>query len=176
MAAISEKKLFSLNKYAGFTLIELLLYIAVAVVVLMVIISFVSLLLESRVHQQAIMEVETQGRSAMEFITGRIRNSVSVTTPAAGSSVQLSLVMADPLKNPTVVQIAGGVLRVQEGAGIPVALTNNHIVVSNLSFQNASRPSTRGIIVVRFTLTYKDITGRREYNYQQAFMSSAALR
>lgn len=176
MILINDKKLFRASERAGFTLIELLLYVAVAVAVLLSIVAFISLLLESRAHSQAIMEVESQGRSAMEFIASRARNAAAITTPVVGNSAQLSLVMADPLKNPTSVDAPNGVLRAREGAGLPVALTNNRVTASNLIFQNVSRPGTRGIIRVQVTLTYKDTTGRREYMYQQTFITSAALR
>ena len=53
----------------GFTLIELLLYITISSVMLLAISVFLSALLQSKVKNQTIAEVEGQGIQVMQMIT-----------------------------------------------------------------------------------------------------------
>lgn len=87
----------------GFTLIELLLYIAIIGVVLGSAALYFGVVVESRVKNQSIVEVEQQGQLAMEHITQAIRNATAVTSPAAGSSAaSLSLTVPTGSLSPTV--------------------------------------------------------------------------
>jgi hypothetical protein len=69
---------------------------------------------------------------------------------------------------PTAVQI-------KEGTGAAIALTNNKVQMSNLSFKNLSRSGTPGSIQVSFTLSRLNPANRNEYEYQKAFTGSAEV-
>ncbi|PWB39142.1 MAG: hypothetical protein C3F02_00795 [Parcubacteria group bacterium] len=165
------------NKQSGFTLLELLLYVSISALFLFFISIFLSFLLEARVKNQVIAEVEQQGLQAMQTITQTIRNSAIINSPTLGASTaSLSLNTYVVVNNPTVFDLSGTALRIKEGSAVAIFLTNSRVQISGLSFQNLSRAGTPGVIAVTFTLTYVNTSGRQEYNYQKTFKTSATLR
>jgi len=164
----------------GFTLIELLLYIAVSAVIMSGILTLLILLMNSRVKNQSIGEVEGQGAFIMQEIGQSIRNAHSITSPApAATDSALTLAETDAAKDPTVYTLASGVVSVTEGGNgaKPVALNSAAVTVSGLSFQNLSLAGTTSQIVrVSFTVSYVNKTGRDETNYSKTFYNSYSLR
>lgn len=164
-------------KSSGFTLIELLLYVGVATLLLLAISIFLSALLQSRLKNQTIAEVEQQGLQVMQIITQTLRNADAINSPAPGvgaSSLSVNTYVAP--NNPTIFDLASGAIRVTEGAGSAVPLTNSRVIASQLNFQNLSRASTPGTVRVQFTLTHANPEGRNEYNFSKTFIGSATLR
>lgn len=168
-----------LQPQSGYTLIELLLYAAMLSMVLMVVVAFFGTTLEARVKNQSITEVNDQAMAVMDYLTRTIHNASSITTPAVGSSGQtLTLAMADTNLNPTIFSLTGTTpttLQVKEGSGAQTPLTNDKVQLSNLSFNNLSRPSTPGIIQITFTLSRVNPASRNEFTYQKNFTTSAEL-
>ena len=136
----------------GFTLIELLLYVSIVGAIIFSVAGFLSLLMQSRVKNQAISEVEQQGVQVMQIITQTGRNTTNINFSSA-------------------FDLSGGAIR--ENA---IALPNSRVVASNLTFQNLSHTGTPGTIRVQFTLTHINPEGRNEYNYSKTFYGSASLR
>lgn len=170
------KKIISYKNNQGFTLIELLLYISLLAFMMLAISVFVSTLVESRVKNQVINDVEQQGTQAMQIITQTIRNSSAINSPASGASAtSLSLAVAAP-NDPTVFSLNSGVLQISEAGGAAVALTNDRVTVSDLTFTNLSRASTPGIVRIQFTITYNNLGGQYQYDYNKIFYASAARR
>ena len=168
---------YQLQTNRGFTLIELLLYIAVASVILLTISAFLSTLLESRVKNQTIAEVESHGTQVMQLITQTLRNGATINSPATGASAAtLSVNTYTGANNPTIFDLSGGVIRIKEGASATVDITNARVTASALNFQNFSRASTPDTIRVTFTFTYVNSSGRNEYNFSKTFIESASLR
>lgn len=173
MVFLRIKKRFS----PGFTLIELLLYVGIASTLLLVSTLFLATLLESRIKNQTIAEVEQQGLQVMQIITDSIRNAESITSPVAGASAAtLTLDVVNSSNDPTLFDLSSGTLRMTEGAGSAVDLTNSRVTVSSLSFENLSRTDTPGILRVQFTLTYNNSSTRQEYSFTKTFYASASLR
>ncbi len=166
------------NHQQGFTLIELLLYVGTASIMLLVTSLFLSTLLQSRIKNQTIAEVEQQGLQVMQLITQTARNAEAITDPAVGEiASELTLTIVDASKNPTHFELSGnGVILVNEGAGAQISLTNSRITASGLLFSNLSRASTPGTIRIQFTLTHANPAGRNEYNFSKIFIGSATLR
>lgn len=165
------------TQHKGFTLIELLLYVAISSSILLVISTFLPTLLESRVKNQTIAEVEQQGIQVMQIITQTIRNADKIDSPTVGASASsLSLNTYVSNLNPTIFDLAAGVIQVSEGVVSPIALTNTRVTASALTFQNLSRVSTPGTLRISFTLTHVNSSGRNEYNFSKTFSSSATLR
>ena len=161
----------------GFTLIELLLYIGIASVMLLIISVFLSTLLQSRVKNQTIAEVEQQGAQVMQIITQTIRNAEGINSPTQGASASsLSVDVFNTSDDPTVFDLSSGAIRVTEGAGSAVPLLNSRLTASGLNFQNLSRDNTSGVVRVQFTLTHMNIENRNEYDYNKTFYASAGLR
>ena len=161
----------------GFTLIELLLYVGIASSILLVSTLFLQTLLESRVKNQTIAEVEQQGLQVIQIITQTIRNAETITSPTIGSSAaSLTLDVIAASDDPTVFDLLGGAIRITEGVGSPIVLTNSRVTASALNFQNLSRADTPGIVRISFTLTHVNPAGRQEYDFEKTFYASASLR
>lgn len=161
----------------GFTLVELLLYFGLAAIMILVIATFFGTMLGARVQNQVIAEVEQQGVAVLQRVTQTIRNADSITSPTIGvSAASLTLDMVPVAVDPTVFDISSGVIRITEGAGSAVALTNSRVTASALTFQNLSQASTPGTVRIQFTLTHLNPSSRQEYNYARTFYGSASLR
>ncbi len=135
-------------------------------------------LLETRVKNEAIAEVEGQGLYVQDVITQTLRNAASIVSPTTGntSNTTLSVNTYTPVLNPTVFSLTSGAMQITEGGGGAVLLTNPNVTMSNLTFSNLSRANTPGVVRIQFTLTYNNTVGRNEYNYARVFTSSASLR
>lgn len=154
-----------------------MLYLAIASTVLMVSTMLLSTLLESRVKNQTIAEVEQQGLFVMQMITQTVRNAEGIAAPAAGANgTSLTLDVLTAGEDPTVFGVASGTVYVTEGSGSAVALTNAHVIVSGFTVQNLTQSSTPGALRVSFTLTYVNPSGRNEYSFSKQFYGSASLR
>jgi type II secretory pathway pseudopilin PulG len=174
---VAVNNIYKMQK--GITLIELILYIAISSFMLLVIFLFSSQIFEARIKGQTIVEVEQQGDWVVQTITQAIRNSVSpVNSPTIGSSGgALILTMVDGTKNPTIFALTSGLVTITENGNFVVPLTNSNIIISNLLFQNVSKPGTNGSIKFSFDATYKNLEGARyEYNYSKTFYGSGTIR
>ena len=161
----------------GFTLLELILYVSIAGAILLVTSIFLSTLLQSRIKNQTVSEVEHQGMQVMQLITQTIRNAESITFPTQGASgSSLTIDVVDSLDDPTTFDFLSGVIRITEGAGGAIDLTNSRISASGFSFQNLSKAGTDGTIRIIFTLTHINPEGRNEYDFSKIFYGSACLR
>jgi Tfp pilus assembly protein FimT len=162
----------------GFTLVEMILYVSVCSILLLTISTYLSFLLGARIRSQAITEVNQQGFRAMNLVALTVRNGRSIEVPVVGATTTtLSLTTKDALLNPTVFDVASGTLRIREGAGQPVPLTNSRVVISNLFFQNlSSTSSAERIMRISFTLDYKNLSGKDEYAFTKTFTESATMR
>lgn len=161
----------------GFTLIELLLYVSIASIILLTTSLFLSTLLESRIKNQTIAEVDQQGLAVMQLVTQTVRNAATINAPTIGTSASsLSVNTYTTGNNPTVFDLSAGVLRITEGAGSAVELTNSRVTASAVTFQNLSRSGTPGTIRIQFTITYVNPSGRNEYSFSKTFIGSASLR
>ena len=159
-----------LKKTTGFTLIELLLYVGIMGVIIFSFAGFLSLLMQSRIKNQVVSEVEQQGIQVMQMITQIGRNAGNINYPAPGQitdSLSFDSTVFDRLNN---------AVRITEGTDSPTSLTNSHLIASNLTFQNLSRVGTPGTVRIQLTLTYANPSGRNEYNYSKTFYGTASLR
>ncbi|MEK9173256.1 MAG: hypothetical protein AAB594_01630 [Patescibacteria group bacterium] len=167
----------SIKSGAGFTLVEIILYVSIASVMLTLISIFIAATLESRVKSQTIAEVEQGGAQAIDIITQTIRNSVSINSPTTSTTGgALSLGVIDPLKNPTIFDLNAGSLRITEGAGSPVEITNPKISTTGLTFSNLSKINTPGSIRIEFTVSHINPSGRNEFGFSKNYTASASLR
>jgi len=157
MKLISKKiKSYKIKTKNGFTLIELLLYVSLSAAILFVVVIFVSSLLEARVRNQTVATVDQEGNRVVSLITQTVRNSISINSPAVGAeSSVLSLNTGIGGNDPTVFSLVSGTIMITEGANLPVALTSNLVIISNLNFRNLSRPGTPGNVDITFTVDNK---------------------
>jgi Tfp pilus assembly protein FimT len=161
------------NLQKGISLAETIIYVAIFSIFVIGLAQFSTTLSNTRLHTQGVLEVNDQGSQAIKLITQTLRNGSSINSPTIGNSgSSLSIDTGVGATNPTVFSEIGGVLYINEGGGGNVALTNNKVVVSNLTFSNFSRTSTPNIIKISFTITS---TNARD-PYSVNFDGSGALR
>lgn len=161
----------------GFTLIEILLYVGIVSFMVFGLSTFFVMTIQSRVKHHVISEVEQQGAQVMQLILQTVRNASGINAPLLGATASsASLDVVNAAKDPTVFSLSGTVLRQQEGGGAPISLTSLRIVASGLTFENLSRPGTRGTLRVQFMLSYENPGGTYEYGYQKTFYGSATIR
>ena len=145
-------KSYKLQANQGFTLIELLLYVSIVGAIILSVSGILSLLMQSRVKNQTIAEVEQQGAAVMQVITQAGRNASDINFTSS-------------------FDISNGIIRENT-----VALTNSRVVASGLTFQNLSRAGTPGTIRIQFTLTHINPSGRNEYDYNKTFYGTSSVR
>ncbi|MFH1188837.1 MAG: prepilin-type N-terminal cleavage/methylation domain-containing protein [bacterium] len=161
----------------GFTLIELLLYIGISAAMLTIVISFLSVLMQSRIKNQTIAEVEQQGVQVLQLIDHTIRNAEGVIAPLSGTTDSiLQLDVLDVSADPTIFDVSGGSIRITEGVGSPIVLTSPLVTITNMQFTNLSRTGTPGTIRISFTLSRVSVDGKSEYNYSKEFYGSMSIR
>lgn len=161
----------------GFTLIELLLYVAITGTLLVSVSMFFGMVTESRVKSQSVSEVDQQGEAAITLITQVVRNGTTVTAPATGATgSSLTVTVPTGALSPTIFDVSSGVLRIKEGSGAVVSLTNSKVTVTNLTVKNLTRSGTAGIVQVSLTLSRINTINRNEYDYTKTFTTSVAIR
>lgn len=161
-----------MNKERGFTLIELLLYISIISIILLATSAFLYSIINARVKNQTLSEVEGQGTQVMQILTQTIRNSALISSPANGATGTI-LSVNTPVagNNPTVFDLSAGVLRMKEGTASVIPLTNSRVAVSDLSFQNLNNS-----IRIRFTITHINPGTLNEFTYSENFYGTSNLR
>ena len=161
----------------GYTLIELLLYVTIVSTLLIAMSLFFGMSADARIKNQSIAEVEQQGTATMEYITQTLRGATSISVPAIGATgASLTAVVPTGSLSPTIFDLSGGSIRIKEGAGTAIPLTNNLVTVTSLTFSNLSRSGTVEMVQISFTVSRTNTTGRNEYSYEKTFTSSVALR
>ena len=166
-----------MNYQKGFTLIELLLHLAISSLLLLASLMFIWTLLEARVKNQTIAEVETQGQQILTQITQIVRNAEAITTPSVGASgASLTLDVVESGSDPTTFSLSSGTVTITEGTGSPVNLNNNLVEVTSLNFSNLSRADTPGTVQISFTVSYSSDSNQNQYDYSKTFYGTASLR
>jgi len=133
------KKIFSQK---GITFTELLVYVAVFSIVFGIIISFFLWTTESNTKIKAKRETLDNSRRAMEIIGYEIKNAKSVYTPTStfGShpgqlSLETTKYLADNETNSYIdFFLCGTQLCMKKESQVPIPLTSEQVVVSNLIF------------------------------------------
>ena len=161
----------------AFTLIEFLIYIGIVGIVLIVAGAIALNILFDKAKLTAIEEVNQNARFVMEKIAERVRNAETINSPAQGNfASSLSLKMSDANLDPTVFDLSDGIVRIQEGSGLPINLTSDEITVANFQFTNVSYTDTPGAIRIQATMRFNSQSGRQEYELEKNYYSTANIR
>lgn len=161
---------------AGFTLLELLLYVAVSATVVGTV-SFMSIqVLQARVRQQIIAEVNEQSNYVVHTVLDEIENAEAINSPVNTTATSLSVNAPGASNDPTVYDLSGGRITKTTPSGT-VNLTSTRIVVTSLSFQDRAAVGQPGSITVTFTATYNGGTASiANYGYSQNFDGTTTVR
>ncbi len=165
------KNMNFLKDKKGFTLIEVLLYVAIVGGILTLISVFLMTLLESRIKNDTISEVEYQGLQVMHVITQSIRNADVVSNPLKGETDSILDINNGDIN----FYLENGVIYIEKDSQ-ETELTNNRVVVTNLLFENLGLNNAPDSVRISFVLSYNNIEGRNEYSFYKEFIGSASLR
>ena len=163
---------------SGFTLIELILYIALVSIFVSGAILFAWDSIYGQVKSGVQQEVSHNLRLASNRIAYEIRNATGITTVSA-SSLELSTDEAE--RNPTIIDLNSGTLRIGYGVGgdcptsAPCALTSDTVTVTDLTFTDLS--SSPDSLNVEFSLTieHTNLSNRVEWERTQTYTSSVEV-
>lgn len=161
----------------GFSIVEMIVYIAIFALFVGALVTFTLNINSSRLHSQIMLEMKDQGADLIRTLTTSIKNATAINTPGTGiSSGVLSINTSSPSTTPTVFSEDGEALFVTESTGSAVALTNNKVKITNLTFTNVSRVGTPGIIQIRFTISNTASKTLAAEQYSVNFYGSSAVR
>lgn len=139
----------SKKKQAGFTLVEILLYLALSVVMVALVGGIGVNVLQSSLNSRAEEKLQYNNQFVTEKLFRLISEAEAVQTPEpTTASSTLSLIMVDPEKNPTIIDVVAGRLRLQEGLAEPVFLSGSDIIVTEAEFSNVTYVGGIGTIRV----------------------------
>ncbi|EKD43859.1 MAG: hypothetical protein ACD_72C00096G0004 [uncultured bacterium] len=158
------------KKNSGFTLIELLLYITLAAIILLAVNLFIASILQSRIKNETIINIENQGQSIIQLITQNIHNTKQVNLPN-----QTTLQITDANNQPIVFSLADGVINLIQN-NIVYPLISSRTMVTNLKFTNLSTNPSTPSIKIEFTLQSINPNERNENEYIQNFYATATTR
>lgn len=166
-----------LNIKKGFTLVEMLLYVAISGLFLTSVVSFAWDVIYGRIKSDVHQEVNNNARMAANRIDFELRNAIGINSVTPTS---ISLQMADSSRNPTIINLTGGRIKVGYGAtgnctsASPCNLTSNLVTVTNLTFTNLSQAPDS--LNVKYQLTVTSSGDSNEFDKSETVFGSAELR
>lgn len=165
-------------KNKGFTYIEILIYIVLSAFVISSLIGFGLNIVYSRVKSQVEEEVNQNIRLAERRIDYEIRNASGINSVTASS---ISLSNSDATRNPTVIDVNSGKIRIGYGASgscpaaTPCTLTDNKVAITSLVFVNLTSggATTKNI---QYSVTAKSSGNTQDYIYLKTYESTSEIR
>jgi type II secretory pathway pseudopilin PulG len=164
----------------GFTLIETLIYIAIIGGVVATFVSFSMSITQSRDKTYVVQEVQANSRTALDYITKKIRMASSVNTSTSVFDTDpgyLSLAMTSSTLNPTNIGLSAddGVLQIREGGSASTTVTADELKISNLVFTDLTASSTRENVRVQMTTEFVS-SDSADFDFSQSVQTSVSLR
>lgn len=157
----------------GFTLIEMLLYTVIAGSLLLAITFFLSLLIQARVKNQTMNQIDQQGLQAMQIISQEIRNAKSISAPLSGVVGQ-ELQLTNFSDQVVIFSVVSGTIIMSENGEV-FDLLSASIGVKDLTFTNLADSNNKAI-KIQFDLETFNSSTRSEYSYDQTFYETAVAR
>jgi prepilin-type N-terminal cleavage/methylation domain-containing protein len=165
----------------GFTLIEVILYITIFAMIIGAIAGLTIPTVSQRQKNEVITAVNYQGEAVLSLMSQSVHQASSINAPSLGaSSSALSLVMPTQSVNPTIFSSYndGATTHLEISQGNPAVnsyLTNSHVILSNLTFNNLGLSGTKGSILISFTLSYTSSSPLEEFSYQKTFSGASSI-
>lgn len=162
----------------GFTLIELILYIALVSIFIGGAIQFAW----DAIYGQTKSRTQQEVNQALRFIDARIAYEIRTASSINSvSATSISLEMADSARNPTVISLSSGTIRIGQGSSgncptsAPCSLHGSTVSITSLTFTNLSSGSSSNIRYA-ITASRSNSSGRSEWDYAKSLTSSVELR
>lgn len=164
-----------MKKSWGFTLIEILIYVSIVSLLMTVLIPFAWNVIEGGTKSATEREVFSNARFLSERIKYEIRNATNINSV---SSTQISLANLNPNLNPTIINLSGNNMQIQQGSGSATTLNSQDTKIENLTFTNfTSSDNKTKHIKFSFTVSANYNAGQRqEFNESTTIESSSEIR
>ncbi len=164
---------------SGFSLIELIIYVALVSIIVTGFVSFAIDLAASSQKAKVQLQVQQNARFAMETILREIRqaqgldelNSTFGAHPGA-----ITLEQADPLNDPTVIDVENGILRIMRGAQGTEEITDESLEITDLVFENLSTPGRVQVLRVALTLRHANPDQSEIFEADSTLYGTAVIR
>lgn len=173
------KRIRTQNDFEGITLVETLLYIGLVIILIFALTTLFGTVNRVKVRAQVIDTVNHQGSELVRYMVEEIRTANNIAEPAGGAVGGVCTVRSsDGAKGEITFSLSGGKLFVTEASGsnTPIQISSNDVIISNLSFTNASQTDTHGSIKFQLTISYLNPNGQTQFNYSEIFYGTASTR
>jgi Tfp pilus assembly protein PilV len=132
-------KKYKINNQSGFTLIEILLYMVLSTVMVILMGGIGANVFSGFVKAKAAEELQYNTQFVTEKIRSLASQAESIAAPVAGETASvLSLVMSDTSKNPTIIDLVDGRVRLKEGEGEAQFISGSSMDISVAEFSNVT--------------------------------------
>ncbi len=173
---------------SGFTLVEIIVYIALSVLAFMFIIGIGQNLLIGTAKVQGERELSFNARTVMNLISQRIRGATSVVTASSTFNTNPGvLTLTYPGISPSIIfdtytktltKPTGGTyiirkLRMKEGSGSYIDLTNDKLNITNFVVRNLTRSTERKNINIE--LTFSEANPNNDPNINESLSLETAI-
>lgn len=156
----------------GFTIVETIIYTALVGLVLSAIVSFSLVVVDVKVKNSAIWEVNNNSRQVINTLTSLLKSAESIVSPAIeGTASSLEFITdANKVIN---ISVLDGRLIINDGGDI-FNLTSELVVINNLIFSNYGR---FGLDSIRFSFIIESAGNiQTKYQYKQTLNTAVTLR
>lgn len=127
----------------GFSLIETIIYAALISIIMGMVLLVVFQIVESQDRSRAKTEVEEETNFLISKIKWALSGVDVINIPTSGASGStLSVNKFNFSRNPVVIDIASGSLRIVSGTSMPAILNSGAVSVPNIIFQHIAQTST----------------------------------
>ena len=178
---ISRKISKKTSNQKGFTLIELILYIAIISIFITGTILFAWDIIHASVKSDIHREVSQNLRLVSMRIAHEIRNASGINSSPSLPGSSISLGNIDSSKNPTVIDLSSGRIRIGQGSSgscpssSPCYLTSNNVTVTSLQFTDLSSAGDESKNI-NFVITLESNADRKEWQKTQTYTGSVEIR
>ena len=160
----------------GFTFIELIIYVAILTIFASAIILLGWNVVYGRLKAQAQREVSQNLRLVSDRILYEVKNGSAVTVV---NPTKISITNADVSRNPTVIDLSSGQVRIGSGVGAgcnannPCAISSKNVVVDTLNFEDYTGiDQTTDTIRFQLVIKYKNNFNKTDLSYQSTVEST----
>lgn len=163
----------------GFTLLEFLIYFAILGFVVAAVTTFMLDVVQTRERVRVMAEGEQNLRFAMQKVLRGVRTATKLNIGAStfgSADGVLSLEMDGPAADPTVFDVADGVLRIAEGAGSPVPLTTPEVEVTKFWLERDDLPGGTKAVTVQLEVSAANPGGDTRFRYVTSASGTAVIR
>lgn len=161
---------------SGFTLVETMMYVAFIATTIVLFVGFGSKLSDYRAKTSVIMDVESNGTTAINLLEDYLKKSNQILMPILGGPATSTLLLdMSGLEANKTFFIVDGVLYISDSISDPVQITSDAVNIKKLSFVNTASLGQKDNIIINLDMEYR-YHGSKAYEYNKQYESTVTLR